>query len=204
LKEQAERIYPMLVTKCRNNKGFTLIELLVVIAIMIGLMAMGSMAMGDFFSQGSFRLGIRAVVNGLNAARQTAIGQRKWVWLETYDAEGEGKPELNDYVAFYMMDAEENDAGAMEWRYKNTEPVEKVELPKNIELDVIPDPAPAAYTDMGLNGKRGILFYPNGSCQPLDDKTVVLEVLDAVTRDRAKVFIYTVTGFIRVKLVWKD
>jgi len=188
---------------CRKNKGYTLIELLVVIAIMIGLMAMGSMAMGDFFSQGSFRLGIRAVINGLNAARQTAIGQRKWVWLETYSAEKNLTPALNDYVAFYMLDSEENDAGAMLWKYNNTEPLDKIELPRNIVLSKLPHPVAAAYTEAGLNNKYGFLFYPNGSCKPLNGKTSVLGIFDKVSLERAKIFIYTVTGFIRVKIEWK-
>ncbi|MBN1809493.1 MAG: prepilin-type N-terminal cleavage/methylation domain-containing protein [Planctomycetes bacterium] len=191
-----------------GERGFTLIELLVVIAVMVGVMAMGAMAMGDFFGQGSFRLGVRAVVNSIHAARQTAIGQRKWVLLKFTDTKTDPigtNDQLPDFIEIYLEQVQEDDAGAMTWVLPaGVDAVEKIELPRNIELDVMPALSGAAYAPRNLDNISGFEFFPNGSCHALDDTTKVIEVLDAVSRDRAKVFIYTVTSFVRVRYIWKE
>jgi prepilin-type N-terminal cleavage/methylation domain-containing protein len=191
-----------------RNRGFTLIELLVVIAVMVSVMAMGAMAMGDFFSQGSFRLGVRAVVNGIQAARQTSIGERAWVFLNLVDtAKIVGKEDQPDYIEIYVLSPQIDPAtGTMKWkRVDGVAPVEKVDLPRNIGIEKGPAPAAgASWTDMNLVGWSGILFFPNGSCKPSDDKAQILvTILDGVTRDRGKVFVYTVTGFVRVRYEWR-
>ena len=191
-----------------KNKGFTLIELLVVIAVMVSVMAMGAMAMGDFFSQGSFRLGVRAVVNGIHAARQTSIGERCWVFLRLVDTEKIlGQEDLPDYLEIYaLVPTTDANTGAMTWnRPADAVPVEKVELPRNIELEKTPVEAPGTWSAMNLTGWCGILFFPNGSCKPSDDAAQILvTVLDAVARDRGRVFVYTTTGFVRVRYEWKE
>jgi prepilin-type N-terminal cleavage/methylation domain-containing protein len=197
-----------IVRQVSRSRGFTLIELLVVIAVMVSVMAMGAMAMGDFFSQGSFRLGVRAVVNGVHAARQTSIGERCWVFLKLVDtAKIVGKEELPDYIEIYaLVSTTDVNTGAMTWkRMDDAVPVEKVELPRNIELEITPAPAAGgSWVTMNLVGWSGILFFPNGSCKPSDDTArILITVLDAVARDRGKVFVYTVTGFVRVRYEWK-
>ena len=200
----------MPIVRHRNGvRGFTLIELLVVIAVMVSVMAMGAMAMGDFFSQGSFRLGVRAVVNSIHAARQTSIGGRAWVFLHLVDSDlVKGTEDLPDYIEIFVL-APQIDAstGTMMWtRPSDSVPIEKVDLPRNIELEVFPVPAPSSksWTDMNLVGWSGILFFPTGSCKSSGETPQVLvTVLDAVSRDRGKVFVYTVTSFVRVRYEWK-
>jgi prepilin-type N-terminal cleavage/methylation domain-containing protein len=198
-----------IVRRVSRTRGFTLIELLVVIAVMVSVMAMGAMAMGDFFSQGSFRLGVRAVVNGIHAARQTSIGERCWVFLRLVDtAEVSGKEDLPDYLEIYALTSVINTStGTMTWkRMDDAVPVEKVDLPRNIELEITPaDAVGGNWVTMNLVGWSGILFFPNGSCKPSDDTgKILVTVLDAVARDRGRVFVYTVTGFVRVRYEWRD
>ena len=193
-----------------RRRGFTLIELLVVVAIMIGIMAMGSLAMADFFSQGNFNLGIRAVTNGIRAARQHSVSMRRWVFLELVDTDetGEAGP---DYVEIMAEEPEVcSDTGMMYWRYPDdTQPVERVELPRNIHLDISTmDPAgadlggPPEEPDRNLIGKKGIEFYPSGASRPVDGDTNVLTVTDLVSGDTAKIYIYTVTSFVKVRITY--
>lgn len=197
-------------TAIRRRRGFTLIELLVVVAIMVGVLAMGSLAMADFFSHGNFNLGIRAVTNGIRAARQHAVSRRKWVFMTLVDTDevGETGP---DYVEIMAEEpVVDPDTGMMYWRYPDdVEPVERVELPRNIHLDVSTlGPAggdmggPPDDPDRNLLGKKGIEFYPSGSSQPSDGDTNVLTVMDLVSGDEAKIYIYTVTSFVKVRITY--
>lgn len=195
--------------RLKQPAGFTLIELMVVIAIIISLLAMGALAMGDFFSQGNFNLGVRAVVNAIRAARQHAVGNRIWVLLELVDTETSDDPDddrLPDYVALYEEVPETNPStGKMVWKHKGVL-LEKVFLPKNVEL-VLDTMGPFAVEDpdRGLTGLKGYEFFPSGASRPSDGSTFLVKVLDLVTRHEAKIYIYEVTSFVkvRVKYSWE-
>jgi hypothetical protein len=201
-----------------SRKAFTLIELLVVIGIIMGILAMGTLAMGDFFSQGNFNLGVRSVVNGIRAARQHAVGNRVWVCLELVDTLNDGDTDndlLPDYLAIWEAAPEaEDETGRMHWIYDTAiNPMEKVPLPRNVGLilDTMgPAPGdiggPASNPSRGLEGKKGFEFYPSGSSRPLDDATNVVLVRDQITWDEGRVYLYTVTSFVKVRIQyhWED
>ena len=191
-----------------GTRGFTLIELLVVVGIIMGILAMGTLAMGDFFSQGNFNLGVRAVVNAVRAARQHAVGRRVWVCLELVDTATDLDPnndQMPDYVAIYELEPTTNqDTGELTWKIPaGVDPIEKVYLPRNVAI-VLDDVNPAV-SDLwpyGVQNKKGFLFFPSGASRALDDKSNVIIVRDLVSWDEAKVFLYTVTSFVKVRITY--
>lgn len=201
-----------------DKKAFTLIELLVVIGIIMGILAMGTLAMGDFFSQGNFNLGVRSVVNAIRAARQHAVGHRVWVFLELVDTATDtdvNNDQLPDYLALWEEVPDvDPDTGQMYWKVPdNVQPIDKIPLPRNVGL--ILDSIGTAPMDMGgppddqgrgLAGKKGIEFYPSGSSRPLDDVSNIVPVRDLISWDEGRVYIYTVTSFVKVRIQyhWED
>lgn len=94
-------------TPAQARRGFTLIELMMVIALMIVIATLSIGAIKNFGTAYELDSTIQGISGLLNAARQTALSQNKYVQVRFYEQTNNADPRYQQYYAIgtYISDS---------------------------------------------------------------------------------------------------